>query len=252
MDGLNHEITEYMSLFAEEEEIISKAEDILESAKQQQNILAPHFDKLLRSYKKLFGQTKRIVKMADNLQRDLNTATDKLSVLCKIDQLTGIANRRCFEDTYNVQWKRSVRNRTQLALIVIDIDYFKQYNDTYGHSKGDICLQKVAQAIQQTLKRPDDFLARYGGEEFVVVLPTTDENGALLIAESIRDSIEALSIPHRMSKVSNHLTISMGVCVMTASLVDYKDVHFQRADEALYQAKNEGRNRVIMWKDASE
>ncbi|MBF0316632.1 MAG: GGDEF domain-containing protein [Nitrospirae bacterium] len=241
-----------MSLFEEEESMIREAEDILNSEMTCGNALLPHFDKLSGAYKKLLRQTKRIVRMADNLQRDLNVATDKLSILCTVDQLTNVANRRCLEETYNTEWKRSLRNGTPLTLIIMDIDFFKQYNDSYGHTKGDICLQRVAQTIKQTLKRPQDLLARYGGEEFVVVLPETNEAGALSVAEGIRVAIEAQSIPHRMSKVSSYVTISIGVCVMTANLVDNKDVHLFRADQALYKAKESGRNRVVMWEEVEE
>ncbi|MBF0537959.1 MAG: GGDEF domain-containing protein [Nitrospirae bacterium] len=236
-----------MNLFAEEEDTIREAEQVLNSEIGRGDKLLPHFDKLLNAYKKLSRQTKRIVRMADNLQRDLNVATDRLSVLCRIDQLTNIANRRCLEETYSIEWQRSLRSATPLAVIIIDIDFFKQYNDSYGHAKGDTCLQIVAQAIKQTLKRPQDLLARYGGEEFVVLLPETNDPGALNVAEGIRSAIEVQSIPHRMSTVSNYVTISVGVCVMTANLLDNKDVHFFRADQALYQAKENGRNKVVIW-----
>ncbi len=252
MDDDEQLYTFIMSLFEEEEAMVSKADGILNSEQWQGNVLLPHFDKLSDAYKKLLRQTKRIVRMADNLQRDLNIATDKLSVLCTVDQLTNVANRRCLEDTYNTEWKRSLRNGTPLALIIMDIDFFKQYNDSYGHTKGDVCLQRVAHAISQVLKRPQDLLARYGGEEFVVILPETDEVGALNVAEGIRAAIEAQTIPHRMSKVSGYVTVSVGVCVMVANLVDNKDVHLFRADQALYKAKQGGRNRVVSWEDAWE
>ncbi|WP_162176213.1 diguanylate cyclase [Candidatus Magnetobacterium casense] len=241
-----------MSLFEEEEAMVSEADDILNSAQWQGNALLPHFDKLSGAYKKLLRQTKRIVRMADNLQRDLNVVTDKLSILCTVDQLTDVANRRCLEDTYNTEWKRSLRNGTPLALIMMDIDFFKQYNDSYGHTKGDVCLTRVAQTIKQTLKRPQDLPARYGGEEFAVILPETDEAGALNVAEGIRAAIEAQCIPHRMSKVSNYVTVSVGVCVMVANLIDNKDVHLFRADQALYKAKQGGRNRIVMWQETWE
>ncbi|KJU83497.1 response regulator receiver modulated diguanylate cyclase, partial [Candidatus Magnetobacterium bavaricum] len=236
MDDEEQLYTFIMSLFEEEEAMIREAEELLNSEMAHGNVLLPHFDKLSGAYKKLLRQTKRIVRMADNLQGDLNFVTDKLSVLCNVDQLTNVANRRCLEETYNIEWKRSMRNGTPLALAIIDIDFFKQYNDSYGHTKGDVCLQKVALAIKNSLKRPHDLLARYGGEEFVVVLPETNEAGALSVAEGIRAAVEAQSIPHRMSKISDYVTISVGVCVMTSNLVDDKDVHLFRADQALYKA----------------
>ncbi|KJU83980.1 response regulator receiver modulated diguanylate cyclase [Candidatus Magnetobacterium bavaricum] len=252
MDDDDQLYTFIMSLFEEEEAMIREAEELLKSEMAQDNAILPHFDKLSAAYKKLLRQTKRIVRMADNLQRDLNVATDTLSILCTIDQLTNVANRRCLEETYNTEWKRSLRNGTPLALIIMDIDFFKQYNDSYGHTKGDVCLQKVSQAIKKSLKRPQDLLARYGGEEFVVILPDTNEAGALNVAEGIRAAIEAQSIPHRTSKVSGYVTISIGVCVMAANLVDDKDVHLFRADQALYKAKEGGRNRVVMWEETQE
>ncbi|MBF0319968.1 MAG: GGDEF domain-containing protein [Nitrospirae bacterium] len=236
-----------LSLFAEEETIIREAEELLNTTLGRESRLTPHFEKLLKGYKRLFTQTKRIVKMADNLQKDLNVASDKLSELCKIDQLTCISNRRCFEDTYNLKWKLSLRNGTPLAVIIIDIDFFKQFNDTYGHAEGDTCLHNVAQALKGALKRPEDSVARFGGEEFVAILPDTNEKGAMLVAEHIRATIETLAIPHCKSKISDHVTISLGVSVMIPKRQDDKGTHFSQADTALYQAKKLGRNRAVLW-----
>jgi diguanylate cyclase (GGDEF)-like protein len=247
-----HEQVNKLSLFTEEETIIREAEALLNTQTGRESRLTPHFEKLLKAYKRMFTQTKRIVKMADNLQHDLNVASDKLSELCKIDQLTCISNRRCFEDTYNLKWKLSLRNGTPLAVIIIDIDFFKQYNDTYGHTEGDTCLHQVAQALKGALKRPEDSVARFGGEEFVAILPETDEKGAMIVAEHIRATVDALAIPHCKSKVADHVTISLGVSVMIPKHQDEKGAHFSRADTALYQAKKLSRNRAMLWDQTIE
>jgi diguanylate cyclase (GGDEF)-like protein len=172
---------------------------------------------------------------------DTNLMLESLSFL---DDLTAIPNRRRFSEFINSEWRRSARNRSTIALVMIDIDFFKLFNDNYGHGTGDEVLQKVATTLQGALKRPGDFVARYGGEEFVVVLPDTDVQGALVIAEAMRREIELLGIPHRFSATSDRLTISLGVAGMIAERDASPRVLIEAADAALYRAKQAGRNRV--------
>ena len=176
----------------------------------------------------------------------LEAAVGKLNILSAQDGLTGICNRRHFDESLLGEWNRGLRSAKPLSLILIDIDYFKAYNDTYGHQAGDECLKAVAQALHGLLKRPADKVCRYGGEEFVAILPETPPKGALLIAEKMRAKTEALNIKHEKSKAGPSLTISLGVAALLPTR-DYKPSELLAlADKALYQAKNEGRNRVVM------
>ena len=157
-----------------------------------------------------------------------------------------MANRRRFDEYLNAEWRRLVREQRPLSLILCDIDYFKLYNDTYGHLAGDFCLQQVAGVLRQSLRRPADLVARYGGEEFAMILPNTDITRAAFIAEDVRKRVRELSIPHVESPVSQYVTLSLGV----ATFIPTSDTSAQEliaaADESLYQAKNEGRDRVVV------
>jgi diguanylate cyclase (GGDEF)-like protein len=170
---------------------------------------------------------------------------DYLANLSNMDGLTQIPNRRFFDESIKKEWARSARSQSTLSLLMIDIDSFKKYNDNYGHAEGDSCLKHVAQTLASTLVRTTDFVARYGGEEFVCVLPETDLNGAMLIAEKMRDKIEKLKIPHLHSQVTDHITISLG----GYELIPNSDLTPQDlvklADKNLYLAKNRGRNQVV-------
>ncbi len=172
---------------------------------------------------------------------DLNSA---LLLLSSSDGLTGLANRRALDDFLERQWQQCKRRQTPLALIMIDVDFFKEYNDLYGHLSGDECLKKVARTLQHSLKRSSDFAARFGGEEFAAVLPDTDLNGAALLAEELRAAIEALGITHHASAVGTVLTISLGVTALIPQKNDALSALLDAADQALYKAKRAGRNRV--------
>ena len=176
--------------------------------------------------------------------RLLEEANLKLQEQSFLDGLTGIANRRRFDDAIKMEWKRSRRNETPLSLVMLDIDQFKFYNDNYGHLAGDDCLRKVAQLIQEVLKRPADLATRYGGEEFAVLLPETDGDGALNIAEEMRRNVERAKLPHEYSTVHDRVTISLGVCTVIPEQKEASNHLIKCADEALYDAKQNGRNRV--------
>ncbi|MCG2750322.1 MAG: diguanylate cyclase [Desulfobacteraceae bacterium] len=160
------------------------------------------------------------------------------------DGLTHVSNRRFFDEKLDNEWKRMTREKQPLSLIMCDIDYFKSFNDTYGHQMGDDVLKKVATTLNSTIKRPGDLLARYGGEEFVVVLPNTDANGAALLAETLRNRVESLNIEHRGAQVRKVVTLSLGVATMIPSDGSAPEQLISEADKALYQAKNAGRNQV--------
>jgi diguanylate cyclase (GGDEF)-like protein len=173
----------------------------------------------------------------------LKRKTDLLDSLASLDGLTHIPNRRRFDDSLRQEWARAAREGMLLAVAMLDVDYFKPYNDHYGHGLGDECLRRVAGALRARLQRPADLVARYGGEEFVLLLPDTDAAGALSLAESCRVAVSALRIPHAYSSAADHVTLSIGVAA-TQPPNDGPSRLLARADEALYRAKSEGRNRV--------
>ena len=167
-----------------------------------------------------------------------------LSDLAVNDGLTGIHNRRYFDEILYVEWKRMKREKSTLSLIMLDIDYFKKYNDTYGHQAGDECLIKVATALADCLRRPADLVARYGGEEFVIVLPNVNLDDTTKFSEMIRAEIEALKIEHKLSSISPFITASLGVASTLPSNDSSHEILLQNADKALYNAKIGGRNCV--------
>jgi len=173
----------------------------------------------------------------------LEHANRELNFLSSVDGLTGIPNRRSFDQFLSKLWSLAARNGEPLALIMCDIDYFKAYNDSYGHLQGDECLKKVAACLKDSLKRQADLVARYGGEEFAVVLSNTDVVGATKVAETLRANVENLSISHRLSSNTPNVTISLGVAIGYASSTFSPETLIDAADNALYQAKQDGRNR---------
>jgi diguanylate cyclase (GGDEF)-like protein/PAS domain S-box-containing protein len=172
------------------------------------------------------------------LQKELETLSFK-------DGLTGVANRRMFDSILEVEWAHARRNNQPLSVIMLDIDYFKQYNDHYGHLQGDACLKRVAQVLGSAATRARDFVARFGGEEFVLVLPETDEKAAAKIAERCRSLIFKEQIPHAMSQASQILTVSLGVGTMTPAHHDEPLGLIEEVDRRLYQAKQRGRNCIV-------
>lgn len=176
----------------------------------------------------------------------LQQANRKLEKLVNIDSLTQIANRRCFNDYLQKEWQRLLREESFLSLIMFDVDYFKRFNDRYGHQEGDECLVKIAQTAQKVVYRSSDLVARYGGEEFVVILPNTNQEGAILVAERIRCAIRDLSIPHSESAVSDRVTISLGISSLIPSAQMSPKMLVEQADKALYLAKNQGRDRFAI------
>jgi diguanylate cyclase (GGDEF)-like protein len=165
--------------------------------------------------------------------------------LSMIDQLTGIHNRRSFDERLREVWKTSAREDKTVSLLIIDVDHFKNYNDTYGHPQGDVALCSVAQVLTQTLNRASDLVARWGGEEFVVLLPNTDMDGGLHVSEEIRKNAEALKIPRDNGHVTS-LTVSIGLNTHKPTMLCSVDDFFSRADKALYEAKTTGRNKVCV------
>ena len=171
--------------------------------------------------------------------------TQKFNRLSNTDVLTGIGNRRSFDNAYKMEWQRSIRNNSPIALLIIDIDCFKLFNDHYGHPEGDKCLRKVAQTLEACMKRPADSVWRYGGEEFIAILPDTDD--AISVAENCRREIEALRITHDESCASNVITVSIGVGIIYPDNNTDKNLFIDNVDKALYKAKKTGRNKVCSY-----
>jgi len=178
-------------------------------------------------------------------EKELAAANDALKQMTLLDGLTQIANRRCFDETLTKEWKRLSRNKMPLSLLMGDIDFFKKYNDRYGHQAGDDCLRQVGKAMAASVMRPADLTARYGGEEFVILLPEIDIQGALCVGQRILAAIENLGIAHELSTVNKAVTMSMGAATLIPNLDEDCNYLVKLADEALYQAKNAGRNRII-------
>jgi diguanylate cyclase (GGDEF)-like protein len=179
-------------------------------------------------------------------QMSLKLKTDLLEQASYVDGLTGIANRRNFDLMLNKEVPRLARYARPLGLLMFDIDYFKPFNDHYGHGKGDECLIKVAHALQAVVKRPGDLLARYGGEEFVVLLPEADAQGVASLAERCRQAVEALQYEHAFSDASSWVTVSVGGATAHVNNSEQAIALLKQADDALYQAKEKGRNCVVI------
>ena len=168
-----------------------------------------------------------------------------LDQLAYLDGLTEIPNRRRFDVVVEKEWARSVRNRSPFSLAMVDVDYFKQYNDHYGHAMGDLALQKIAKALERGLDRPGDFVARYGGEEFVIVMPETDA-AAQVVAERLRQNVVNCNIPHQYSQVADHVSVSIGlVTIIHTDNTMQPETILKTADQNLYLAKKNGRNQMV-------
>ncbi|MFH2060020.1 MAG: diguanylate cyclase [Pseudomonadota bacterium] len=178
-------------------------------------------------------------------EQEIKKVNEKLKMLSVIDGLTQIPNRRRFDEYLASEWKRHFRDKNIISVILCDIDFFKFYNDTYGHQAGDDCLQKVARAINDSAHRATDLAARYGGEEFVIVLPCTNAEGAMAVAEEVRTNIMNLRIVHEKSTVNEHVTLSLGVATMMPNNDNSAEELVAMADKALYEAKENGRDQSI-------
>jgi len=180
-----------------------------------------------------------------NTHLELKRRGDILERLAGLDGLTGIANRRRFDEYCEAEWNRCRRHGHPMSLVMIDIDFFKPYNDRYGHAEGDRVLKSVAGALSRATPRPGDLATRYGGEEFACVLPETDLNGARHVADRILRGVHDLAIPHTASEAADHVTVSLGIACDVPRLDGDPGALIRAADQALYKAKEQGRNRVV-------
>jgi diguanylate cyclase (GGDEF)-like protein len=186
----------------------------------------------------------KIVRARVHTHLTLKAQSDLLRQWVYIDGLTGVHNRRHFDERLAAEWGRAARSGSALSLLLIDVDHFKRFNDRHGHQAGDDCLRRVAAALKSGLRRPCDFIARYGGEEFVCLLPDTASAGAVVLAEQLGAAVMALCIEHGDSPVAPVVTVSLGVCTQTAQLQGSAADLLRAADAQLYRAKSEGRNRA--------
>ena len=178
-------------------------------------------------------------------EQELEKLKKQLEEYSYQDGLTGVANRRLFNELFQREWLSAIREQTQFSMILLDIDYFKAYNDHYGHMQGDACLQHVAQIIKNTLTRPRDVVARFGGEEFALILPDTHEAAAIEIAERLMHNIQKANIAHEKSEIEKHLTVSLGIKTSKIQEFDEKIQFLKDVDAALYKSKRHGRNRFM-------
>jgi two-component system, chemotaxis family, response regulator WspR len=188
----------------------------------------------------------------DELKRELEVKNAELSRLSVQDGLTGLANRRHLDAVLDKECRRAQRDKSTVSVLMTDVDFFKKFNDTYGHQAGDECLRRVAAALAIAARRPGDLAARYGGEEFAIVLPATDSAGACQVAEAVRAGVEALQIQHAASGAGSHVTLSLGVATMLPGETLTPQALMQRADTALYASKHAGRNRWTAFEPSSE
>ena len=238
-------------LFAAEQKIF---DDAVKYALDIRNGVVPEinkYDELASNYGKLLKQLRMVTKISDWTAVSLNTSVHDLLDIVHLDVMTGVFNRKYLEDNMDRITKSLIRRNGNIGMMMIDVDYFKKYNDTYGHSKGDDCLKAIAEAIQQSLFRPDDFVVRYGGEEFVVVMPDADESAVRVVANRVINSVRLLDIPHEKNKAAPYVTISVGVTVAVAKNKQYIEEYINCADEALYYSKNTGRDRYTYMDFAS-
>ncbi len=188
----------------------------------------------------------REIRERKRVEMALQQAVQELQNLARQDGLTQVANRRCFDESLEQEWRRLAREQMPLTLILCDVDFFKRYNDACGHQAGDECLRMIANTIQATLKRPADLVARYGGEEFALILPNTLASNAVLVAEEIQAGVQRLKIEHPASDVSPYVTLSFGIACVIPTVGASPNWLIAAADQALYRAKAEGRDRIVL------
>jgi diguanylate cyclase (GGDEF)-like protein len=206
--------------------------------------------RLLDAHQLLVAQSRiheQAVGTFQQLYQQLEKANQDLQQLATVDSLTQAANRRRFDEYLERKWRHLARQHAPLSLILCDIDFFKLYNDTYGHPAGDACLQQVADALKAAIKRPEDLVARYGGEEFAIILPYTSTKGAIEVAERIRMNVKQRQLPHDKSGVSPYVTVSLGVASLIPDLESAPEIAIAKADQALYQSKAAGRDRYTLF-----
>lgn len=229
-------------LFAKEEQLVAAAEELLQAHAFRSTEDEQNYRLLYDGYRRLLKQMMRVVKVSDLMQLELRNLSERLERISQIDPLTELYNKRHFNDAFQREWKSAVREGSPVSLLMIDIDHFKRYNDTYGHLQGDECLKAVAAEVRLAAARPRDVAARFGGEEFIVLLPETELVGATQVGEATLSRVRGLALEHSGSEAHRLVTVSVGVSAIRPSEVDSMDALLRQADRALYAAKEAGRN----------
>jgi len=230
-------------LFDKEQQVIENARLVLTG--QSDGALSKPYLELLDEYQALLERSRRVAELALSVQLDLEAAVSQVAQLSQVDGLTGAMNRRAFEKLLSRDWAQAQREKTALSMLVVDIDNFRAYNDIYGSLAGDDCLKSVSHALMRCLYREVDVVARMEGNTFVVLLPSTEPDGARVVGERILKEIAALEIPHLESPHGGMVTVSVGVSSVTPSPKDTPMVLVRRAQAALGDAKDSGRNAVF-------
>jgi diguanylate cyclase (GGDEF)-like protein len=233
----------FMDLFADEQKILDEAAEHIKNVGNGAEFDFSKFVTLADDYGRLLKQVRMATRFADRTAIDLHETNVELNVKAHVDALTGIFNRRYLEEGL----KRCIRSLSRsdglLSVMMIDVDFFKKYNDTYGHSAGDVCLKDLASTFSECITREDDFVARYGGEEFAVILPHTDERGANITAERMLEAVRNANIPHSQSSIAEYVTVSIGVTTVKVDFTHKYGDYIKAADKALYMSKQNGRDR---------
>jgi diguanylate cyclase (GGDEF)-like protein len=240
-----------LDLFENEQKVFDDVTKRIEEVRKGGSFDFEEYESLVKEYGKLLMQFRKSIYFADRVSNGLFRNNLILDDKVHFDALTGIYNRRFMDDNLKRVIKSLSRTKGVLSIMMLDIDFFKKYNDTYGHSMGDACLKAVANALSDTA-RMNDCVIRYGGEEFVVLLPNTDEAGTETAAGRFLESVRSLRIPHRNSDIADYVTISIGATTVRVKLKHQYMDYIERADEALYMSKNTGRNKYTHLKYNNE
>jgi diguanylate cyclase (GGDEF)-like protein len=241
-----------MDLFAHEQQIYRAALKRIEDVRNGAPFDFEEFPALVKEYGRVLNLFRKITKFSDGTMFDLFEVNRDLIDKVQHDALTGLYNRRYLEEAVKRIIRYLSRANGVLSLMVLDVDFFKNYNDIYGHSAGDFCLKILAEIFVKSITREDDFVARYGGEEFVLVLPHTDEHGAHLTASRLLERVIERDLPHEANEAAGCVTVSIGVTTVKVKHTHKAEDYIKRADEALYTSKKNGRNRYTYLKFKEE
>jgi diguanylate cyclase (GGDEF)-like protein len=236
-----------LDLFENEQKIVDNALKLIEEVREGGSFCFEEYVSIVNEYEKLLKQHRQSIHFSDRISNHLFENNIHLDEKVHYDALTGIYNRRFLDDNINRIIKSLYHSNGVLSVMMLDIDFFKKYNDTYGHSMGDVCLKSVAKALFETA-RMDDRVIRYGGEEFVVLLPNTDEAVVGKIAARLLKNVRDLEIPHINSDIADYVTISIGATTVRVNLNHQYMDYIERADEALYMSKESGRDKYTYLK----
>jgi len=232
-----------MDLFEKEQQFYDMAFTHIIDVRNGASFNFEEFETITKEYGKLLKHVRRITKLADKTTIDLFESNIDLNNKVHRDTLTGIYNRRYLEEKVHQLIIDLSRSNSSLGIMMLDIDFFKKYNDTYGHNAGDICLKAIADIFTECVTRKDDFASRYGGEEFIIILPNTDEKGVQVTAQKVLDKLASCRIPHEKNEITGFVTVSIGYTVINVKHNHIITNYIKCTDEALYLSKQNGRNR---------